>query len=80
MDLSPLWLQYGAIGLMCAVLIWFAFRSYQREAARGDRYEKEVARLNQVLQDQAKASAEQIASMRDMIEFLKHGHLREEER
>lgn len=73
-DLSPLWLQYGAIGLMAALLLWFAWRAYKREADRADKLEAEVARLNQVMLDQSKSSTESTTAMRDVIAFLQAEH------
>lgn len=72
-DLSPLWLQYGAIGLMCALLLVFAYRAYKREADRADRSEAEVARLNAVMRESEAAAQQTIGSMREMITFLQTG-------
>lgn len=42
---SPL-LQYGAIGVIAALLIVFARGAYQREAKRADALDEELRRLN----------------------------------
>lgn len=33
--------QYGAIGTLCALFVWFAFRAWKREIERCDRLEAE---------------------------------------
>jgi hypothetical protein len=33
--------QYGAIGTLCTLLVWFAFRAWKRETERSDRLEAE---------------------------------------
>jgi hypothetical protein len=54
------WLQYGAIGLMCLVLLvfsrallGFARGAYQREQQRADTAETEVVRLNTMILERA---------------------------
>lgn len=47
---SPL-VQYGAIGVITALLIAFARGAYQREAKRADAADEEVRRLNADLRD-----------------------------
>lgn len=51
-------LQYGALGVMAAGLIVYArtaykreVDAYKREAARADRLEAEVSRLNELIQE-----------------------------
>src|SRR3954447_12438442 len=73
-DLSPLWLQYGAIGLIAALGIWFAFKAYKREVDRGDKLAADVTRLNQALLDQARSTDASTAAMRDVVELLKDEH------
>lgn len=73
-DLSPLWLQYGAIGLIAALGIWFAFKAYKREVDRGDKLFADVTRLNQALLDQARSTDASTAAMRDVVELLKEEH------
>lgn len=43
--------QYGAIGVVAALLTVFARASYKRETDRSDRLEGEVFRLHQVIQE-----------------------------
>lgn len=45
-DLSPL-AQYGALGVIAGLLIWFAKGAHQRERDRADRLEAENKRLYQ---------------------------------
>lgn len=43
--------QYGVLGLITALLIWFAKGAHQRERDRGDRLEAEVGRLHTLMLD-----------------------------
>ncbi len=44
-----LFAQYGVLGILCLILIFFAKGAYQRERDRADRADEENKRLNQVL-------------------------------
>lgn len=50
-DLSVL-AQYGVLGIVAAMLIWFAKGAHQRERDRADRLEAENRRLYQLFLDQ----------------------------
>lgn len=41
--------QYGVLGVIAAILIWFAKGAHQRERDRGDRLEAEVQRLHELM-------------------------------
>jgi len=43
--------QYGILGIIAAMLIWFAKGAHQRERDRADRLEEENRRLNNLLLD-----------------------------
>lgn len=43
--------NYGAIGIILSLLIFFARAAYKRETDRGDRLEQEVLRLNSLIQE-----------------------------
>lgn len=43
--------QYGVLGVMTAILIWFAKGAYQRERDKVDRAEEENKRLNMLILD-----------------------------
>lgn len=43
--------QYGILGVIAAMLIWFARGAHQRERDRADRLEEENRRLNNLLLD-----------------------------
>jgi hypothetical protein len=49
-DLS-LFAQYGVLGVVATMLLWFAKGSIQRERERGDRLETENGRLNELIRD-----------------------------
>jgi hypothetical protein len=49
-DLS-VFAQYGVVGVIALMGIWFAKIAYQRERERADRLETENRRLNEVIQD-----------------------------
>lgn len=51
-DLS-IFAQYGALGIIAAILVWYAKGAVQRERDRADRMEAEVARLNSVIAERA---------------------------
>lgn len=42
-------LEYGPLGIIAGVLIWFARGAYQRERDRADRLEGEVRRLQDLI-------------------------------
>lgn len=44
--------QYGVLGIIAAMLIWFARGAHQRERDRADRMEAENRRLYQLFLDQ----------------------------
>lgn len=44
--------QYGVLGIIAALLIWFAKGAHQRERDRADRMEAENRRLYQLFLDQ----------------------------
>lgn len=41
--------QYGVLGVIAVLLIWFAKGAHQREQARADRLEEENKRLNDLI-------------------------------
>jgi hypothetical protein len=41
--------QYGVLGIIASILIWFAKGAHQREKDRSDRLEAEVQRLHEVM-------------------------------
>lgn len=43
--------QYGVLGIMTAILIWFAKGAHQRERDRADRLEDENKKLNALIID-----------------------------
>lgn len=43
--------QYGILGIIAAMLIWFAKGAHQRERDRADRLEAEVQRLHALMLD-----------------------------
>ena len=43
--------QYGILGIIAAILIWFARGAHQRERERADRLEAEVQRLHMLMLD-----------------------------
>lgn len=43
--------QYGVLGVIAAMLIWFAKGAHQRERDRADRMEAENKRLNELILD-----------------------------
>ncbi len=43
--------QYGVLGIIAAMLIWFARGAHQRERDRADRLEAEVQRLHALMLD-----------------------------
>lgn len=62
--------QYGILGVIAAMLIWFAKGAHQRERDRADRLEAEVQRLHTLMLDRvipaltsATAAAEESAAL-----------------
>lgn len=72
-DLS-VFAQYGVLGVLTVLLIWFAKGAHQRERDRADRLEAENQRLNQVILDRvipaltsaSRAAEDSSELMRDM--------------
>lgn len=65
-------LQYGAIGVIALVGVWFAHKAYRREADRADANEAEVRRLNQAIQDRfVPAITESSVALRDTQELVR---------
>lgn len=48
---ADVFVQYGALGAIALILLWFAKSAIDRERDRADRMEEEVRRLNQLTQD-----------------------------
>ncbi len=62
--------QYGVLGVIAAILIWFARGAHQRERDRADRMEQENKRLHELILDRvipaltsASAAAEDAAEL-----------------
>jgi hypothetical protein len=56
--------QYGVLGIVASLLVWFAKSAHQRERDRADRLEEENRRLNAIILDRvfpAMAAATQAA-------------------
>jgi hypothetical protein len=53
--------QYGVLGLVVAVLGWYAKNTTGRESARADRMEAEVFRLNGIVQEKVIPALESAA-------------------
>lgn len=80
--------QYGPLGIIAALLIWFAKGAHQRERDRADRMEAENKRLNELILDQvipaltsatraAEESAELLNALQREREYAKFaGHRR----
>lgn len=79
LDLS-VFAQYGVLGILVLILIYFAKNAHQRERDRGDRLEAEVQRLHELMLDRvipaltaaaqaAEQSAELLAAMQREREF-----------
>lgn len=65
-----LFAQYGVLGVLAGMLIWFAKSAHQRERDRADRLEEENRRLNALILDRvipvltsATRAAEESASL-----------------
>jgi hypothetical protein len=77
--------NYGVVGVVAAILIWFAKGAHQRERDRGDRLEGELQRLHEVMMERvipalsaatrtAEESASLLASMqreRELTQIVK---------
>lgn len=50
-DVTSVFLQYGVLGVVAGLLIWFAKGAHQREKDRSDRLEAEVQRLHELIID-----------------------------
>jgi hypothetical protein len=69
--ITSTFLQLGAIGALALLLLWFAFRVYNREVKRGDDSEDEVRELNREFRDKyAPALAEAAAALRDAAKAM----------
>lgn len=80
--------QYGVLGIIAALLIWFAKGAHQRERDRADRMEAENKRLNELILDRvipaltsatraAEESAELLNALQREREYVKFtGHRR----
>lgn len=67
--------QYGVLGILAGMLIWFAKGAHQREKDRSDRLEDEVKRLHELMLDRvipaltsAAAAAEQSAALLNTLQ------------
>lgn len=69
--------QYGALGAFCLILVWFAKTAYKREIERSDRLEDEVKRLNSLIQDkQVPALEAATRAVEDAKEFMEEERAR----
>lgn len=60
--------QYGVLGLVATVLIYFAYEQIKREQARSDAAEAQVVELNKALRDYAVSVTTAIEAIRDLAE------------
>ncbi len=82
-----LFAQYGILGIITAMLIWFAKGAHQREKDRADRLEAEVGRLHELMLDRVipaltsatKAAEESAELLRSSTELV-HAMQRERDR
>lgn len=71
LDLN-VFLQYGVLGVISALLIWFAKGAYQRERDRADRGEEEARRLNELIRDRVlPVLASATTSVQESAELLR---------
>lgn len=73
--------QYGVLGVIAALLIWFAKGAHQRERDRADRLEAEVGRLHTLMLDRvipaltsATRAAEESAELLNAIQRERQLH------
>lgn len=72
-DLSVLG-NYGVVGLLAALGLWFAYQTWKREVKRADELDAEVKRLNVLIQEKVipalvagtSATSESTALIRDL--------------
>jgi hypothetical protein len=74
-DMVSFFAQYGPLGVITALLIWFARGAYQRERDKVDRLEEDNRRLNDIILDRvipvltaATQAAEQSAEQLRMLQ------------
>lgn len=73
-DLLTVFAQYGPLGVITALLVWFARGAHQRERERADRMEEDNKRLNGIILDRVipalteatRAAEESAALLRDL--------------
>jgi hypothetical protein len=58
------WAQYGVLGAIAAILIWFAKGAHQRERDRADRAEEDNRRLRDLIRDRDRADRAEEESRR----------------
>ncbi len=75
-----LFAQYGVLGIVCSLLIWFAKGAHQREKDRSDRLEAENQRLNQLLLDRVIPALTSATRAAEESAELLHAVQRERER
>jgi hypothetical protein len=71
------WGQYGVLGLLCGLLLWFVKGVWARETARSDRLETELLKLHAAIQERhipaletaARAVVEATSLIRDLQEI-----------
>jgi hypothetical protein len=72
-EITPVFLQYGVLGIFALFGLWFFKTVYKRETERADRAEAALAELNRelrteivpVLKEAARAAADAAIVMRD---------------
>lgn len=47
-DIAPVFLQYGAIGAVALLAMWWAWTMYKRETARSDRLEADLRKQTEL--------------------------------
>lgn len=65
------WTQYGVLGVVASLGLWFMLTVWRQTNARADRAEDEVRRLNQVIQDRHIPALEaSVQANRELVRFL----------
>ena len=65
------WAQYGVVGVVAGLGIWFFFAAYRQQSARCEAERAEVKRLNQLIQDKYVPALEASAQVtRELVRFL----------